>query len=266
MDVSIVVPCYNETESIPKLRQEFWPAALALAASRSVEVIFVDDGSRDGTAPALEEAFGGASAPVAVRIERHPVNRGLGAAMRTGLAAARGDLVVTTDCDGTYTFAEIPDLLAYLTPDVDIVTASPYHPAGGVGGVPAYRLLFSRGSSLIYRSLVDWRLHTYTSLFRAYRRQVIEEVSFESDGFLAGTELLVKAMLLGYRVAEYPTVLHARQAGVSKAKLARTIQAHLAFLARVLGHRLNLANLGTRRRPVGRQCVAPAEPAVSSHG
>lgn len=80
-------------------------------------------------------------------------------------------------------------------------------------------------------------------LFRAYRRKVIEHMSFESDGFLAGTELLVKGMLLGYRVAEYPTVLHSRVSGMSKAKLARTILAHLNFQARVLLHRLNLVSL-----------------------
>jgi dolichol-phosphate mannosyltransferase len=255
MDLSIVVPCYNETESIPKLRQELWPAAGSLAESRSVEVIFVDDGSSDGTADALGEAFADPRAPVDVRIERHPVNRGLGAAIRTGLAAARGDVIVTTDCDGTYAFAEIPDLLARLATDVDIVTASPYHPAGGVDGVPASRLWFSRGSSLLYRILVDRRLHTYTSLFRAYRRRVIEDVSFEADGFLAGTELLVKAIFSGYGVAEYPAVLHARQAGVSKAKLARTIRAHLAFLARVLAYRLRLINLVARGRVVRHQVV-----------
>ena len=249
MILSIVVPCYNEAENVPKIQAEFFPVVADLSKNYSVEVIFVDDGSRDETWSALTRAFGSSSVPgVSVRFERHQVNRGLGAAIRTGLAAARGEIIVTTDSDGTYKFSSIPEMLACLTPDVDIVTASPYHPAGGVAGVPAYRLILSRGSSMLYRILVNWRINTFTCLFRAYRRRVIENVSFESNGFLAGTELMVKAMLMGYRVAEYPAVLYSRVFGVSKAKLMRTILAHLRFQARVLAHRLGLRPL-VKARP-----------------
>jgi dolichol-phosphate mannosyltransferase len=69
---------------------------------------------------------------------------------------------------------------------------------------------------------------------------VIETVTFESNGYLAGTELMVNGMLMGYKVAEYPAVLHSRILGASKAKLARTVIAHLNFQVRVLLHRLNL--------------------------
>lgn len=254
MDLSIVIPCYNELDNVHRIHREFFPVVAQLAKRHSLEVVFVDDGSTDGTGQALRDAFGnGQPQEVSVRFEHHSVNRGLGAALRTGLAAACGDVIVTTDSDGTYRFSEISTLLSYLTPDVDVVTASPYHPAGGVKDVPGYRLVLSRGSSAIYRLLVDWRVHTFTCLFRAYRRQVTERVSFESDGFLAGTELLVKAMLMGYRVAEYPTVLHSRVAGVSKAKLVRTILAHLGFQARVLLSRLHLVSLVESRYVVGVQ-------------
>ena len=183
-----------------------------------------------------------------VRFERHPVNRGLGAAMRTGFGAARGDVIVTTDSDGTYHFGEIPALLSRLSAEIDIVTASPYHPQGGVAGVPAYRLVLSQGSSAIYRLLVSWHVHTYTCLFRAYRRGVVKRVTFASDGFLAGTELLVKAMLAGYRVAEHPAVLHRRAFGESKARLMRTVLAHLRFQGCVVLHRLGLRSLVPAQR------------------
>lgn len=241
MDLSIVVPCFNEADNVPTLQQGFFPVVAELAKTRSVEVIFVDDGSKDGTWQALVDAFGNDYLPgVIIRFERHETNRGLGAAIRTGFAAANGEVIVTTDSDGTYKFTEIPALLACLTPDIDMVTASPYHPAGGIVGVPAYRLILSQGSSLLYRLLVDRRVHTYTSLFRAYRRKVVEYVPFESDGFLAGTEILVNGMLLGYRVAEYPTMLYSRVLGTSKAKLLRTIKAHLKFQGRILWQRISL--------------------------
>ena len=219
-----------------------------------VEVIFVDDGSRDGTLAALRQRFGTLKLPgVAVRFEQHIVNRGLGAALRTGFAAANGDVVVTTDSDGTYRFTEIPALLAMLAPDVDIVTASPYHPDGGVDNVPGYRLVLSRGSSVLYRLLVDWRVHTYTALFRAYRREVVKSISFESDGFLGGTELMVNAMLQGYTVVEYPTVLHSRVHGASKAKIARTIKAHLRFQGKIILTKLGLRPVQSQLQPMGEQ-------------
>ncbi len=252
MTLSIVIPCYNEADNVAKLEHEFFPIVRQLidagsigeTATDVVEVVFVDDGSVDGTLPALKAALGVLQGPsLHVRFEQHAANQGLGSALRTGFAAAQGEVVVTTDSDGTYRFQEIPMLLECLTPEVSIVTASPYHPQGGVANVPAYRLVLSRGSSMLYRILVDAKIHTYTALFRAYRSDVIKTVPFAADGFLGGTELMVNAMLSGYRVAEYPTVLHSRAHGVSKAKLMRTVKAHLRYQRRILGYRLGLMAL-----------------------
>jgi dolichol-phosphate mannosyltransferase len=226
------------------MQKSLLPVVKELSRQYSLEVIFIDDGSHDETEQALQAVkIKNQNQAYSVLIETHPVNKGLGAALRTGFSVSQGEVLVTTDSDATYDFSEIPALLTRLMPDVDMVTASPYHSDGGVIGVPAYRLLLSRGSSLIYRVLVDSQINTYTSLFRAYRRHVIEQVSFDSNGFLAGTEILVKAILKGYRVVEYPTILRTRIHGLSKAKLARTILAHLRFQVRVLLHRLNISIL-----------------------
>ncbi len=252
MLISIIVPCYNEADNIQKLNNEFLPVVkqlimdekLTVAPIKKVEVVFVDDGSQDDTYQGLVDTFNNMKEEyLDYKFLRHPKNMGLGAALRTGFGVASGDIVVTVDSDGTYQYETIPDILAYMKPDVDIVTASPYHPDGRVDGVPAFRLFLSRGSSLLYRILLDWRIHTYTSLFRVYRADVIKNISFESDGYLAGTELMVKAMLSGFRVVEYPTVLYKRMYGVSKAKIARTIYTHLRFQAKLLLHRLRLVPL-----------------------
>lgn len=248
MDLSIVIPCYNEVDNVPKVRSELIPVLDDLSCSRPVELVFVDDGCTDGTLDALKGLFlETCPQNVAVKYIVHPHNMGLGQALRTGFANASGEVIVTTDSDGTYQFSSIPDLLACLRKDVDIVTASPYHPRGGVAGVPAYRLILSRGSSLIYRVLVNRGVHTYTSLFRAYRRKVIEDVLFTSSGFLGGTELLVKSMLKGYRVAEYPTVLYSRVHGASKAKILRTILAHLRFQSSIVINHYLLGKWGKKR-------------------
>lgn len=240
MDVSIVIPACNEEDSVLPLVDKLFPVVAQLRRDRSVEVVFVDDGSRDRTYELLTQITAGQTD---MRIVQHEVNRGLGAALRTGFAHARGDVIVTTDSDATYRFEEIPNLIAALKPGVDIVTASPYHRLGGVENVPGYRIFLSRGSSLIYQIIVSRHVATYTALFRAYRREVVRRVPFESTGFLAGTELMVNAMLMGYRVAEYPTVLHSRVAGQSKAKIFRIIRAHLRYQFSVLLRRLRLKPL-----------------------
>lgn len=258
MRLSIVIPCYNEADNVDKLVTEFVPVAVALIGATlpggetvtHVEVVFVDDGSKDGTHAALTGAFGAMDLPgVSFRFEQHVVNRGLGAALRTGLGAATGEVIVTTDSDGTYRFETIPALLACLQPDVSIVTASPYAPGGAIANVEGYRIFLSKGSSFLYRVLVDRRIHTYTALFRAYRRPVVERITFEADGFLAGTELMVNAMFAGYKVAEYPTTLYSRAFGASKAKIMRTIRAHLGFQGHILLRRLGLAGAAATRQP-----------------
>ncbi len=244
MNLSIVIPCYNEIDNISKIHNELWPVVRGLAEHRSVEVVFVDDGSSDGTFEAMQKTFDGKNdSGISIKFAQHPSNLGLGAAIRTGFAAATGEIVMTTDSDGTYQFATIPDLLSLLKDDADIVTASPYHPDGGVVGVPRSRLILSQGSSWIYRILVDRRIHTYTCLFRADRRQVLENIEFQSNGFLGGTDILVKALLYGFRVVEFPAVLYRRVYGVSKAKIVRTILAHLQFQGCIILHRLHILTL-----------------------
>lgn len=181
--LSIVIPCFNEVENIPKMKDELLPVLVKLAEEYSVQVVFVDDGSSDGTLNAFKDAFSSGSLPnIDFTYLQHAVNMGLGAAMRTGLKASRGGLIITTDSDGTYHFSSMIGMLKYLE-NADIVTASPYHPDGNVVGVPEYRLVLSRGSSMIYRLLVQWDIHTYTCLFRAYRREVIDTISFEFSWF-----------------------------------------------------------------------------------
>ncbi|PDW04766.1 glycosyltransferase family 2 protein [Candidatus Viridilinea mediisalina] len=236
-DLSVIIPCYNEAEGVATMHERLAEVLPSLRQRGQVELILVDDGSVDGTGDLLRQAFGTWPEVVVVPHER---NLGLGAALRTGLAHAHGDIIVTTDSDGTYPFSHIPTLLDYLNPEVDVVTASPYHPGGGIANVPAYRIFISKGASLLYRMLLDWRVHTYTALFRAYRRDVIETIKprINHDGFLMVTQMLVEALMAGYRVAEYPTVLQVRQTGTSKARLVRITKTHLRYMASLIGRKL----------------------------
>lgn len=245
MKLSLVIPCFNEADNIAQMYEQLNAIRPELERRGPFELVLVDDGSSDDTYDRMQSTF---SQWPNVTVVQHETNRGLGVALRTGFAHARGEIIVSTDSDGTYPFTTIPALLDRLTPDIDIVTASPYHPQGGIDGVPAYRIFVSKGASFLYRVLVDPRLRTYTAMYRAYRREVIERIPTTATGFLMVTELIVGAMLAGYRVAEYPAVLRVRRYGQSKAKIWRITRSHLRFQAGVLKRRLTM--LGRPARPM----------------
>ena len=127
--LSLVIPCYNEREGVPSLIQRLEETRRALEPGVQLECVFVDDGSRDGTAEALEAACRGR---VSSRVLRHVRNRGLGAALRTGLSAVTGDLVATADSDCTYDPLELVPMVALLVQGADVVIGSAYHPRGAV--------------------------------------------------------------------------------------------------------------------------------------
>ena len=223
---SIIVPVFNEEDGIEQLQNSL--TQLRQTLGEGLQFIFVDDGSTDDTVNRLQLAFG--SDPTCCILE-HGVNRGIGAAFRTGFQAASGEIVCTIDADCSYRPEGLKRLIAALDDaGADIAVASPYHPDGGVAGVPAWRLLLSRACSLLYRILAPVNLYTYTSVFRAYRQGVVRDVQFQSNGFVSAVEILFSAARQGYRITEVPMVLHARTVGQSKMKIARTIRTHLKLM------------------------------------
>jgi len=229
--LSFLIPCYNEEDGIPKLLEALGETRRAVGPAYDWELVFVDDGSSDRTEAMLRSA---AASDPAIRVVRHPRNRGLGAALRTGFEAVTGDLVATADSDCTYDPREIVNMLKLLTPDVDVVIGSPYHPQGRVENVPAYRLVLSRNLSRIYGWVIGADLYTYTSLLRLYRSKVVKTVTFDSNDFLAMAQIVVAARLAGFRIVEYPTTLRVRRAGSSKAIIVRLIRDHLGFVFRLV--------------------------------
>lgn len=227
--VSIIIPCFNESEGIKPLKTKLLPVLEKLSLVRLVELIFVDDGSTDDTFLKLQQSFGQQA-----QIIRHHRNRGISAAIRTGLAHSMGKIVCTIDSDCTYDPKQLVDLLNLIRGDVDIVTGSPYHPKGTVRNVPVWRLFLSKGLSQMYRVVLPQKLYTYTSMFRAYRREVLETVPTTYPGFLGLVETLVEAILLGYKVVEYPTELSRRTFGQSKLRVASVIASHLKYICKLI--------------------------------
>jgi dolichol-phosphate mannosyltransferase len=236
--VSIVVPCFNESEGIELLRSKLIPVINELQKTRTVELILVDDGSIDDTYLKLQQYF--SQIAQIVRCDR---NRGLSAAIQLGAAQATGSIICTADSDCTYDPAQLIPLLELMHDDIDIVTASPYHPQGLVVNVPSWRLFLSKGLSRLYWLVLPCKLYTYTSMFRAYRREVFETVRIQDPGFLGLVEIIVEAMFQGYKVVEYPAELRRRIFGQSKLCVARVIWNHLKYVKQLIARKL----LFTRR-------------------
>lgn len=227
--ISVVVPVYNEEAGIDHLAQRL-EAVRSMWPDRPLEFVFVNDGSADRTQAELERVFG---AREYCRIAAHDRNKGVGAAFRTGFGQAKGAIVCTIDADCSYGPENLRLLVEALEAEqADISVASPYHPLGKVDGVPAWRLLLSKGCSRFYQVIAPVKLYTYTSVFRAYRRPVIESIVFEENGFVSAAEVLIRAAEKGFKIVEVPMTLHARKIGQSKMKVARTIRQHLALMAR----------------------------------
>jgi dolichol-phosphate mannosyltransferase len=235
--IRFVIPAYNERENIPRLLADLGPVARELGA----RVIFVDDGSTDGTAEAIEEH----SDSVHLAIVRHSINRGLGTAINSGLRAALGesqddDAIVTLEADNTSDLSDLPRMLERFHEGSDVVLASVYAPGGRILGVAPWRLAASKSVSNVFRYTGGLReIHTLSSLYRVYRagtlRRAAETYGYllvREPGFAANVELLLKLYNAGASVAEVPTVNDwSRRLGTSKMNLRPTILAYGRLMA-----------------------------------
>lgn len=233
--VSVVVPCFNESESLAKLANGLESLRSELGPDQLLEVILVDDGSTDDTAVRMHQRFGGEDC---VRIITHPFNRGITAAIGTGIEHARAEVVATLDADCTYDPRCLAEMLPLLTDNVDMVVASPYHPLGRVEGVSAWRLGLSRCASRLYGLVLHNQLATYTSCVRVFHRASVVNLPVHHRGFVGVVELLWQLDRRGGTIVEHPAVLKVRTTGQSKMRVARAIWAHLRLLSRAACDRL----------------------------
>ncbi len=226
MDLSIVIPMFNEAENV---ETTLGRVEKALASFKgSYEIVAVDDGSLDNT---LEILKGVAERNEKVRVTSYPKNIGRGMALRTGFRESKGEIVVSIDADLSYDPHYIMDFVKTLRAeqDIDFVLASPYMPGGGVENVPFLRLSISKLGNRVLRFAMPNRIYTSTGMFRAYRRRVLDSLELESDGKEIHLEILSKAIALGFRAKEIPAILRGRRKGTSKFKLRKTAISHLVF-------------------------------------
>ena len=233
--ISIVCPFYNE-EAILEASVKLMLRNLA-SLSDEWELIIVNDGSTDRSleiARALEREH------PRLRVLSYPHNRGRGYAIRTGMAQARGDCVVTTEVDSSWGDDIVHRIVAELKkrPDADIIIASPHLPGGGYKNVPALRVFYSTFGNYIIRSGLTFSVTMNTGMTRGYRREKFLALPLDEDEKEMHLEIVNKALAFGYRIYEIPAVLEwkdhklSTQAGKkrkSSAKINKLIRTHVLF-------------------------------------
>lgn len=268
--IRFVIPAYNEAENIPRLLADLAPVARNLGA----RVIFVDDGSSDGTADVIREH----ARDLHYAIVTHTVNRGLGTAINTGIRAALGessddDAIVTLEADTTSDLSDLPAMMEEFDKGADIVLASVYAPGGEIIGVAGWRLAASKSVSNTFRYLGGLRqIHTLSSLYRVYRAGTLRRAAdtygyllVREPGFAANVELLLKLYNAGAIVTEVPTVNDWRtRKGVSKMQLKPTVIAYGRLMAAHLVGRIQPPPVSPMAEATASFAVPRAQPKLEA--
>ncbi|HEY6592111.1 MAG TPA: polyprenol monophosphomannose synthase [Actinomycetota bacterium] len=212
MRALVVIPTYNEAESVVEVIDR------VLAAEPRADVLVVDDGSPDGTAKLVLER---SEREPRVHLMERSGKQGLGAAYRAGFGwgLERGyDALVEMDADLSHPPERLPALLDGLA-DADLVIGSRYVPGGRTVNWSRSREAISRGGNTYVRLALGVPVHDGTAGYRAYRREVLEELPVEavrSNGYCFQIEMVHKAWQEGFRVVEVPITFTERASGVSK--------------------------------------------------
>lgn len=194
MKLSVVIPCFNELGTIGQVID-----AVRNAPLDDIEVIVVDDCSTDGTRPLLETKL----KPLIDHLVFHSENKGKGAALRTGFAAATGDIVIVQDADLEYDPQEFPQVIAPIIQDkADVVYGSRF-----VGGYPHrvvyyWHMVGNQFLTTLSNMMTNINLTDMETCYKAFRREVIQSIRIQENRFGFEPEITAKVARKGCRIYE----------------------------------------------------------------
>jgi glycosyltransferase involved in cell wall biosynthesis len=221
VELTILMPCLNEAETIGRCINK--ARSFLDRAGIAGEVVIADNGSTDGSVE-LALAAGARVVPVA--------ERGYGAALRTGIAAARGTFVIMGDADDSYDFSRLDQFVARLRDGCDLVMGNRFRGGIAPGAMPfLHRYLGNPALSLVGRRFFHADIGDFHCGLRGFRRDRILALQLNTSGMEFASEMIARAALNGFVIAEVPTTLDVD--GRSRAPHLRTWHdgwRHLRFL------------------------------------
>ncbi len=227
MKASLIIPFKNEREY----------AALTMATAfdfltergQDFELVAVDDSS-DGTYEILEEFRRSHDNVVLIKGGDPP---GYGKALKRGFAAATGDIVMPFNGDLCDSLDDVMSYIRHIEGGYDMVFGSRYMGGGKILDHPSAKVVLSRLGNLFLQKLFGVECSDITNTFKAYRRDVLEDVGPQSDGYDLGLETALKAFKKGYKYITVPVVWKGRVYGASKMVVAKSMATHLKTSLRI---------------------------------
>jgi glycosyltransferase involved in cell wall biosynthesis len=218
----VVVPAYTEEGAIDSVIDQVEKAMASTAMT--YEIVVVDDGSTDRTRGVLSQRKG-------ITVVTHAENRGYGAALKSGIRKARGDVIVITDADGSYPNEEVPKLLAELDQSCEMVVGAR---TGDLVSIPWFRRTAKGMLGALANYLSGRKIPDMNSGFRIFRKEAYLRFSnLISDGFSFTTTLTLAMLCNGYEVKFFP-VNYYKRTGTSKIRPVRETLNFLLLIVRVV--------------------------------
>ncbi|QLJ53458.1 MAG: polyprenol monophosphomannose synthase [Candidatus Fermentimicrarchaeum limneticum] len=231
VEVSIVIPTYNERKNIKRLLQK---VSSALKGRFDYEIIVVDDNSPDGTAAEVKKAARSTHA----RLVSRKTKAGIGSAYKKGAESSRGRIVITMDADFSHDPSVLPQMVEGILDGNDLVIGSRYVRGGKIERWNPYRRLVSKTANTIAKVLLGLHTNDLTTGYRAYTREALGRIRFQelsSTGYSILMEAVFRAERASLRIKEIPIVFYDRKGGNSKLGVAEQFRYALTVLHLRLG-------------------------------
>jgi hypothetical protein len=219
--ISCIVPARNEEGNIEKVVDALSPVLASSPLIRDYEIIIVNDNSTDSTGRLIDSL---AEKDLHIRPVHRTSSPGFGNAVKSGMAEAKGDIVIPFMGDLSDNPHDIPRLVERIGEGYDVAYGSRFVEGGSLNNYPRAKLIANRAFNNLVRLSFGMPNRDITNAFKAYRREVLDTIgieNLESSGFDLTVEIPIKAHILGFRSSEVPVSWYDRTAGEAKLKLSR---------------------------------------------
>jgi glycosyltransferase involved in cell wall biosynthesis len=215
MKISVIVPAHNEEKIIGKTLSSLFKT---LEKSKlNYEIVAVDDNSNDDTLKIMK-SFARKSKKIKVvhKISERKGPTGFGSALTFGFAHARGDVLIPFMGDLSDDPRDVIKLVKKIQEGYDIVCGSRFIKGGKAVGYPFLKFIAHKIYNKFFSFVFGLGLEDFSNAFKAYKRKIFDSMKIESKGFEFNAEVLLKAHILGYKIAEVPVSWYGRKQGLSK--------------------------------------------------